>query len=38
VDDPRTKTVAAIVIAIRLTIYTWSMTPPVIALAARPAD
>jgi hypothetical protein len=40
VYDPRTKTVVAIVIAVRLTIYTRytrSMTPPVIALAARHA-
>ena len=30
-----TKAVAVIVIAVRLTIYMLSMTPPVIALAAR---
>ncbi|HWW57754.1 MAG TPA: adenylate cyclase [Sphingopyxis sp.] len=32
---PATKTIAAIVIAVRVTIYLLSMTPPVIALAAR---
>ena len=32
---PATKAVAAVVIAVRLTIYLLSMTPPVIALAER---
>lgn len=32
---PATKAIAAIVIAVRFTIYMLSMTPPVIALAAR---
>jgi hypothetical protein len=35
---PATKAVAAIVIAVRLTIYILSMTPPVIALAAALTD
>src|SRR3546814_4190132 len=32
---PATQAVAAVVIAVRLTIYLLSMTPPVIALAER---